>query len=105
MAFFHFDYFYTKHLYIWHDTIDIVIVCVRGTSAIIQHGRCEKMEEKKDILHPLRMLEAGKFAYQCKKCGTNMILWPEQPKICGCGSTDLKQLSKQELEQILDEDR
>ena len=57
------------------------------------------IEEKKNIF------ESGKTAYHCNKCGTNMMLYTRQPKKCPCVSTDLKQLSKKELDQILKEDK
>jgi len=57
------------------------------------------IEEKKNIF------ESGKTAYHCNKCGTNMMLYTRQPKKCPCVSTDLKQLSKKELDQIPKEDK
>ena len=58
-------------------------------------NRLETIEEKNNVF------ESGKTAYHCNKCGTNMMLYTRQPKKCPCVSTDLKQLSKKELDQIL----
>jgi len=65
----------------------------------ILKNRLETIEEKNNVF------EIGKTAYHCNKCSTNMMMHSEQPKKCPCVSTDLKQLSKKELDRILKEDK
>ena len=53
------------------------------------------MDENKNVF------EAGKTAYHCNKCGTNMLLYPEQPKRCLCGSTDLIVIDNREVHVVI----
>jgi len=54
------------------------------------------METKKENL-----FEAGKIAYHCIKCDTNMMLYPEQPKVCPCGSMELIEVPNNEVYVII----
>ena len=58
-------------------------------------NRLETINEKNNIF------ETGKTAFHCNKCNTNIMLHSWQPKKCLCGSIDLKQITKKELDQIL----
>ena len=50
--------------------------------------------ENKEII---KLLNAGKKIYQCKKCKTNIAGF-QKPKICICGHTELIQIDRESID-------